>query len=227
MEEQAAFLQCVQAHRYTHIPYMASQDLAAFLGRRHGYVRKTVSDVLTDHPDLAANFIAAKYEARGKKHDCYQITEKGIEILMLRFTGDVPNQFKYLFVEAFNCANEQVRRCSDARTGSIDMARALQDQRAKLGKETVAHNFINEHNLIYKVAFGATAKNLVKKGRFSDRCPIAEQMTAQEVHEVAELRSLETKLLNEGRDYHDRKEKLLEFHKHFIGSHIAIEEQQI
>ena len=143
---------------------------------------------------------------------------------MLRFTGNKPNQFKVAFVEAFNRERERVKHCSDARSGAIAVAQALLEFREAEGKETEGYHYKNEHDLINKLVFGATAKEL-KASRFCRNKPIIEQVSEEEARQLVELRKLDAELLKTGLSFNERKEQLSKLQKHLVAACLPVAEQ--
>ena len=203
----------VKIRKHTGRLYAVSTDVANYFEREHRNVLDSIRKCMVEQSSLAADFSAAKYSIKGQSYDCYEITRRGFSYLILSFTGKKVNQFKLDYIDQFDRMEEYIRDSLDSRSGSLDMCRLLQDTREAIGKETKAHHYINEHNLIYGVVFGKDAKHLRDDMSLPDDKPITEALNDDQLKEVSELRHYDARLLTLGYDYQKRKSQLRDYHQ--------------
>ena len=202
----------VKVRKHTGCLYAVSTDLAKYFEREHRKVLDSIEKCLIEEPDLDRNFFRSKFVERGKKYPCYEMDRRGFSYLILGFTGKKANKFKLDYIDQFDRMEEFIRDTLDSRSGSLDMCRLLQDTREAIGKETKAHHYINEHNLIYGIVFGKDAKHLRDDMGLPDDQPITEALSDDQLKEVSELRHYDAKLLTMGYDYQTRKQQLAHYH---------------
>jgi Rha family phage regulatory protein len=203
----------VKVKKHTGRLYALSTDVANYFEREHKHVLDSIDKCLTEQASLMADFSAAKYSIKGRSYKCFEMTRRGFSYLILGFTGKRANQFKLNYIDQFDRMEQHIRDSLDSRSGSLDMCRLLQDTRTAIGKETRAHHFINEHNLVYGVAFGCDAKHLRDNLGLPEDQPITETLTDEQLKEVSDLRHYDAQLLTLGLDYQERKEKLMDLHQ--------------
>ena len=203
----------VKIRKHTGRLYAVSTDVANYFNREHRKILDSIERCLIEQPDLDRNFFRSKFVDRGKKYPCYEMDRRGFSYLILGFTGKKANQFKLDYIDQFDRMEAYLRDTLDSRSGSLDMCRLLQDTREAIGKETKAHHYINEHNLIYRVAFGKDAKHLHDELGIPEDHPITESLDDDQLRVVSGLRHYDASLLTLGCDYQERREKLEHFRR--------------
>ncbi len=203
----------VKVRKHTGRLYAMSTDVAKYFGREHRKVLDSIEKCLIEQPDLDRNFFRSKFVDRCKKYPCYEMDRRGFSYLILGFTGKQANKFKLDYIDQFDRMEAFIRDSLDSRSGSLDMCRLLQDTRDAIDKETKAHHYINEHNLIYGVVFGKNAKHLREDMGLPDDKPITASLADDSLKEVSELRHYDARLLTLGYDYQQRKSQLEQYHQ--------------
>lgn len=193
--------------------YALSTDVSDYFEREHKNVLESVEKCLTEQISLAAEFSATKYSIKGRYYKRFEMSRTGFTYLVLGFTGRKSNQFKLDYINQFEKMEAFIRNSLESISGSIEMCCVLEKTRLEMGKETKAHHYINEHNLIYGVEFGCTAKQLHEELEVPENHSINEALTEDQVKELAELRSYNARLMVVGTEYQERKEKLIDFHE--------------
>lgn len=202
----------VKVRKHTGVLYAVSTDVADYFKRDHKHVLESIDKCLTEQTSLAADFSAAKYVDRGKKYPCFEMTRRGFSYLILGFTGKKANKFKLDYIDQFDRMEYYLHNTIESKSGSLEMCRLLEETRTAIGKETKAHHYINEHNLIYGVAFGHNAKVLRDELDLTDNQSITEALDDKQLKEVSDLRHYDAQLITMGSDYKDRKEQLTKLH---------------
>ncbi len=203
----------VKVRKHTGRLYAVSTDVANYFEREHKNVLVSIEKCLIEQPSLLADFSATKHSKKGGTHKRYEMSRRGFSYLILGFTGKKANQFKLDYIDQFDRMEEYLRDTLDSRSGALEMCRLLQDTREAIGKETKAHHYINEHNLIYRVAFGKDAKHLHEDLSIAEGQPIAEALDDQQLRVISGLRHYDASLLTLGCGYQSRKEKLEDYRR--------------
>ena len=203
----------VKVRKFTGVLYALSNDVADFFGREHKHVIDAIEKCLTEQPNLVADFSAAKRNNRGRHYKCYEMTRRGFTYLVLGFTGKKANQFKLAYIDQFEKMEAHLRDTAEGRSGSLEMCRLLEETRKEMGKETQAHHYINEHNMIYSIVCGECAKQLKEDLNLSANQCLIDVLPDDKAKEVATLRNHNAQLLTMGMAYHERKHQLMRLHE--------------
>lgn len=101
-----------------------SRDVAAFFGKRHADVMRTIENLVEQDPDLGVrNFAQGSYclpETGSQEHRCYDMDRDGFTYLAMGFTGARALQYKKRYVAAFNAMEAELRRQAGERP-AIDL----------------------------------------------------------------------------------------------------------
>lgn len=121
----------------------------------------------------------------------------------------------------------QYRR--DTKQLSAPMRDALRDVRAMDGKETAAHHYSNEFDMINRIVLGMPAKQYKMEHGLPENANLRDTLTNAELAAIADLEDVNRVLIDLGFDFQQRKNKLsLQFHrKHnqaVIASVVALHE---
>ena len=203
----------VKVRKHTGVLYAVSTDVALYFEREHKKVLESIDKCLAEQPSLERDFSRSKYHNRGKTYNCFEMTRRGFSYLILGFTGKRANTFKLDYIDQFDRMEQFIRDSLESITGSLDMCRLLQETRAAIDKETAAHHYINEHNLIYRVAFGKSAKQLREELGVPEGKSITEVLNDRQLKEVSDLRHYDAQLLTMGNDYKAREQQLTQLHE--------------
>lgn len=91
-----------------------SRDVAAFFGKEHRDVLRTIDTLIAQEPSLTpAQFCAGVYtlpETGQQQHRCFDMSRDGFTLLAMGFTGARALQWKLRYIAAFNSMEEQIRQ---------------------------------------------------------------------------------------------------------------------
>ena len=149
----------------TNSPMTTSRIVAEHFGRSHTHVLrniKTLHENTTDKGFTESNFGLSEYtDPTGRKLPEWQMTEDGFAALALAFTGVKATNLRVEFVKAFRQAVNQLKRIERNKLDpnwlmehqrTKDHLTMLNDilvqSRARDGKQTAAHHFVNEARLV-------------------------------------------------------------------------------
>ncbi len=90
-----------------------SIDVAAFFGKLHKNVLRSIDSILASCPDSAKLNFELCYEnselQNGKPQKYYQLTRDAFVFVTMGFTGEKAAAFKWAYIEAFNRMEAQLR----------------------------------------------------------------------------------------------------------------------
>lgn len=100
----------------------------------------------------------------------------------------------------------QYRR--DTKQLSAPMRDALRDVRAMEGKETAAHHYSNEFDMINRIVLGMPAKQYKMEHGLPENANLRDTLTSAELAAIADIEDVNRVLIDLGFDFHQRKDKL-------------------
>lgn len=103
-------------------------------------------------------------------------------------------------------SRSQYRR--DTKQLSAPMRDALRDVLAMEGKETAAHHYSNEFDMINRIVLGMPAKQYKIEHGLGDSANLRDTLTGAELAAIADLEDVNRVLIDLGFDFQQRKEKL-------------------
>ena len=85
-------------------PSTTSRDVAAFFGKRHADVVRTIRSLLVEEPDFSQRtFALANYvDDQGKRRPIFTLNRDGFTLVAMGFTGPNALRFKWAYIQAFN-----------------------------------------------------------------------------------------------------------------------------
>lgn len=95
-----------------------SRDVAAFFGKNHRDVTRSIDNLLVQEPELGVrNFTQGSYalpETGDQQHRCYEMDRDGFTLLAMGFTGTRALKWKLRYIEAFNALEAECRRIANS-----------------------------------------------------------------------------------------------------------------
>lgn len=88
------------------------------------------------------------------------------------------------------------------------MAKALQDSRTRLGKESPPHVFSNDYDMIYRIVLGLPAKKYKLENGIEESQSLRDALSCEQIKAVESLQRLNLSMLELDFDFEKRKEKL-------------------
>jgi Rha family phage regulatory protein len=81
-----------------------SRDVAAYFGKHHGHVMRTIHSLLKAEAGLSqSTFGLADYvDDQGKRRPAYSMDRDGFTLVAMGFTGPNALRFKWAYIQAFN-----------------------------------------------------------------------------------------------------------------------------
>ena len=132
-------------------------------------------------------------------------------------------EFNLKVIEAYDGIIQQERAEHDrvtsrqqARLEAPLMTKALQDARARLGKDSPPHVFSNDYDMIYRIVLGLPAKKYKLEQGIDDKSNLRDVLTLEQIKAVEALQRLNQSMHELDFDFETRKAKL---HQVFMRNH--------
>lgn len=132
-------------------------------------------------------------------------------------------EFNLKVIEAYDGIIQQERAEHDrvtsrqqARLEAPLMTKALQDARARQGKDSPPHVFSNDYDMIYRIVLGFPAKKYKVEQGIDDKTNLRDVLTLEQIKAVEALQRLNQSMHDLDYDFDKRKEKL---HQVFMRNH--------
>lgn len=93
------------------IPTTTSLKVAEVFGKRHTEVIRGIRDLMDKCPKefCERNFASSSYiNQQGKKQPMYLLTEAGMSLVVMGYTGKTAMDFKIAYIDAFECMRRQL-----------------------------------------------------------------------------------------------------------------------
>ena len=185
---------------------ISSTDVARIFKKTHYNVLQDIRKLLEETPEFGGlNFQASSYTStQHKSLPCYNMTRDGFTLLVMGYTGKEAMAFKIAYIQRFNEMENLIKSLNQAR---LDFP-ALTDRIAEMHETPKAYHFINELNMIYKLALGMTASEFRKAHNLQSDENIRPHLTNEQLVLVVWLQQLDCSLSYTIPDFHERKAAL-------------------
>lgn len=153
----------------------------------------------------------AKKDSRGRKLIEYHCSPDMLKQLAMIESGEKGRLARLYFLDCEARAKEAHALTQDRNQLKSDFApmnKSLVEMRERQGKETLAHHFSTEANLIYMIMFGCNSKTFKKQRDIGKNETARDYLTPAEMKAFISLQKHNTVLLDMEVPYAERKEKL-------------------
>lgn len=197
---------------------MSSLEIAELTGKEHKHVLFDIRKILEDLNVLAADFTATR-KVRGKEYEVFNLPKRETLILVSGYSvsmrASIIDRWQELEVKELL----EVERKSSRETARLEaplMTKALQDARARLGKDSPPHVFSNDYDMIYRIVLGLPAKKYKLEHGIDDKSNLRDVLTLEQIKAVESLQRLNQSMHELDYDFDTRKDKL---HTVFMRNH--------
>lgn len=178
---------------------VSSVTFAKYLERDHKNVLASIRDILAPEISRLELKPSTYKDSRGKQQPMYYLTERQALIAAPFIGGERAQEVQRDLVDAFQYFRDYAAKDKTKRDNSKALTDAITKARAKLGKDTDFRHFVNEQNLC----------NWTLTGTFG---PLeGDDLTAEGLKLLADIRGINTALILLGLDYQTRKDRLSEY----------------
>jgi len=197
---------------------MSSLEIAELTGKDHAKVLIDIRKMLDELGILTSDFSTVR-KVRGKEYDVFNLPKRETIILVSGYSvamrAAIVDRWQELEAKELLEDERKVSR-QQARLEAPLMTKALQDARARLGKESPPHVFSNDYDMIYRIVLGLPAKKYKAEQGIDDKTNLRDVLSLEQIKAIEALQRLNQSMHELDYDFDTRKEKL---HQVFMRNH--------
>ena len=197
---------------------MSSLEIAELTGKDHAKVLIDIRKMLDELGILTSDFSTVR-KVRGKEYDVFNLPKRETIILVSGYSvamrAAIVDRWQELEAKEL-LEDERKSSRQQARLEAPLMTKALQDARARQGKESPPHVFSNDYDMIYRIVLGLPAKKYKVEQGIDDKTNLRDVLTLEQIKAVEALQRLNQSMHELDYDFDARKEKL---HQVFMRNH--------
>ena len=186
---------------------MSSLEIAELTGKQHKDVLYDIRKMLDELGVLAADFSATR-KVRGREYEVFNLPKRETLILVSGYSVTMRSTIIDRWQELESLHQERLEARTRARLEAPLMTKSLQDLRAREGKDSPPHVFVNEHNMIYKIVLGFTASQYRNENGVSPDISLRDILNPEEIKAVECLQRHDITLSELGFGFKQRKAEL-------------------
>ena len=197
---------------------MSSLEIAELTGKDHAKVLIDIRKMLDELGILTSDFSTVR-KVRGKEYDVFNLPKRETIILVSGYSvamrAAIVDRWQELESQEFLESERKASR-QQAKLEAPLMTKALQDARARLGKESPPHVFSNDYDMIYRIVLGLPAKKYKAEQGIDDKTNLRDVLTLEQIKAIEALQRLNQSMHELDYDFDKRKDKL---HQVFMRNH--------
>ena len=189
---------------------MTSREIADLTGKRHDNVMQVISSLITAQI-LTPEIQESIFKHRGNEYKQWVLNKRDSLVLVARlspeFTAAVVDRWQQL-EENLNLEKQRKADRQQARLEAPQMARALQEARARQGKESPSHVYSNDFDMINRIVLGLPAKKFKEAQGLEVEASLRDSLTPLQMRTISAMQNLNQSFLELDMSFEERKEKL-------------------
>ena len=197
---------------------MSSLEIAELTGKDHAKVLIDIRKMLDELGILTSDFSTVR-KVRGKEYDVFNLPKRETIILVSGYSvamrAAIVDRWQELEAKEL-LEDERKASRQQARLEAPLMTKALQDARARLGKESPPHVFSNDYDMIYRIVLGLPAKKYKVEQGIDDKTNLRDVLSLEQIKAIEALQRLNQSMHELDYDFDKRKDKL---HQVFMRNH--------
>ena len=184
--------------------------------REHKSILRAIRELNCSDKFRGEHFAPSEYvDTRGKKQPCVEMDRDGFMLLVMGFNDPKSMYFKEKYIEAFNMMENELKRIyTERQQWQIErdkgvVIRHILTDTIKMKIVDSPHKrfaYPNYTNLIYRILFNKTAKELEQEYGVKPRENLRDYFTGNELSQVQSMEMLISSLINCGWGYSQIKE---------------------
>ena len=198
---------------------MSSLEISELTDKRHDHVMNDIRKMLEDLNVDAPMFLGTYKAGRNNTYECFNLPKDETITLISGYSAVLRMAIikRWSELEAKELLEDE-RKASrqQARLEAPLMTKALQDARARLGKESPPHVFSNDYDMIYRIVLGLPAKKYKAEQGIDDKTNLRDVLSLEQIKAIEALQRLNQSMHELDYDFDKRKDKL---HQVFMRNH--------
>ena len=189
---------------------VSSLDVAETFEKEHRHVLEDIRKIFEtlSTAEISALFYESEYTAsNGKKNPMYLMNRDGFTLLAMGYTGEKAMKFKLAYINQFNAMEELLTGKLIEREKGIAVRQSLTKaiQQSNENERMHGHAYSTYTDIIYKVIFGKTARQLREEYGIDKKADLRDYFTTEELAKVQSIEMIVSGLVNCGWGYDDIK----------------------
>ena len=197
---------------------MSSLEIAELTGKDHAKVLIDIRKMLDELGILTSDFSTVR-KVRGKEYDVFNLPKRETIILVSGYSvvmrAAIVDRWQELESQEL-LESERKNSRQQAKLEAPLMTKALQDARARQGKESPPHVFSNDYDMIYRIVLGLPAKKYKAEQGIDDKTNLRDVLSLEQIKAIEALQRLNQSMHELDYDFDTRKDKL---HQVFMRNH--------
>ena len=197
---------------------MSSREIADLCNKRHDNVMQVIASLINAQV-LTPEIKESTFKHRGNEYNQWLLNKRDSLVLVARlspeYTAYIVDRWQELEAKELLEYERKTSR-QQARLEAPLMTKALQDARARLGKESPPHVFSNDYDMIYRIVLGLPAKKYKAENGIDDKSNLRDVLSLEQIKAVEALQRLNQSMHELDFDFETRKVKL---HQVFMRNH--------
>lgn len=189
---------------------MSSREIAELTGKRHDNVMQVIASLMSAQI-LTPEIQESTFKHRGNEYSQWLLNKRDSLVLVARLSPEFMAAIIDRWQELEAKELLEVERKETRQQAKLDaplMTKSLADMREREGKESPPHIFSNEHNMIYRIVLGFTAKKYKEENGIGDEVNLRDVLSFEEIKALEQLQKHNTTLIELDFSFEQRKTEL-------------------
>ena len=189
---------------------MSSREIAELTGKRHDNVMQVIASLMSAQI-LTPEIQESTFKHRGNEYSQWLLNKRDSLVLVARLSPEFMAAIIDRWQELEAKELLEVERKETRQQAKLDaplMTKSLADMREREGKESPPHIFSNEHNMIYRIVLGFTAKKYKEENGIGDDVNLRDVLSFEEIKALEQLQKHNTILIELDFSFEQRKTEL-------------------
>lgn len=189
---------------------MSSREIAELTGKRHDNVMQVIASLMSAQI-LTPEIQESTFKHRGNEYSQWLLNKRDSLVLVARLSPEFMAAIIDRWQELEAKELLEVERKETRQQAKLDaplMTKSLADMRGREGKESPPHIFSNEHNMIYRIVLGFTAKKYKEENGIGDDVNLRDVLSFEEIKALEQLQKHNTTLIELDFSFEQRKTEL-------------------
>jgi phage regulator Rha-like protein len=189
---------------------MSSREIAELTGKRHDNVMQVIASLMSAQI-LTPEIQESTFKHRGNEYGQWLLNKRDSLVLVARLSPEFMAAIVDRWQELEAKELLEVERKETRQQAKLDaplMTKSLADMREREGKESPPHIFSNEHNMIYRIVLGFTAKKYKEENGIGDDVNLRDVLSFEEIKALEQLQKHNTTLIELDFSFEQRKTEL-------------------
>ncbi len=189
---------------------MSSREIAELTVKRHDNVMQVIASLMSAQI-LTPEIQESTFKHRGNEYSQWLLNKRDSLVLVARLSPEFMAAIIDRWQELEAKELLEVERKETRQQAKLDaplMTKSLADMREREGKESPPHIFSNEHNMIYRIVLGFTAKKYKEENGIGDDVNLRDVLSFEEIKALEQLQKHNTTLIELDFSFEQRKTEL-------------------